>query len=872
MSLAPGTKLGPYEIVAELGAGGMGEVYRARDTRLDREVAIKVLPAHLSSNPEIRARFALEAKTVSSLNHPHICTLFDVGREGDTDYLVMELIEGETLAQRLAKGPLPLSEVLRFGAQIAEALDRAHRAGVLHRDLKPGNVMLTKSGAKLMDFGLARATSLGAASDLTSSPTVAAPLTAEGTILGTFQYMAPEQLEGGESDARADLWALGCVLYEMATGKRAFEGKSQASLISAIMKDAPQPLAGLAPLAPTRFNRVVMQCLAKDPEQRWQSARDVAHELAWIVEDGSNPEAPASAAAAAPRRGSPWLRFAAPLALAVIVGAGAFLAGSRHQRAAAPAAVSFRQLSYMQQTVFNARFSPDGQSVLFSGAPEGTVPQLYQIQAQYPEPRVLGLQDVHLLSVSSRGEMAVLTGAKFLGAHRLFLGTLATLPIGSEAPRAVLEDVRDADWSPDGTKLAIIRTVGGVDRLEFPIGTVLYQAPGYLSDLRVSPRGDRIAFLRHPIRWDDRGEVVAVDLAGHLTVLAKDFETIEGLAWDSGGERVLFAAAASGSSNYSVFAATLDGRLSVAAPSPSGLTFYDSRPDGRWLLAREDAHNEILVLAPGAKNERDLSWLDYGDNPALSSDGRTLLFTEQADSAGPFYAVCLRRTDGSPVVRLGDGGSRGLSPDGTWALALVHTTPPKLMIYPTGAGVQRQLAQGLFASILSAGWYPDGSKTLVCGSRAAEPSRCFSVDIAGGEPKPVTPEGTTDGWVSPDGTTVLARDASAKFVVYPLNGSAPSPAPGIGISERVLHWSADGRSVLVGDLSSVPARVDKLMLGTGARSRFVELAPVNRAAASYIYAAAFSADERAYAYSLVRNRSYLYEVSAGRVEFPGSPP
>ena len=246
MSLNPGTKLGPYEILSPLGAGGMGEVYRARDTRLGRDVAVKVLPQHLSSNSEVRARFEREAKTVSSLNHPHICTLFDVGREGETDYLVMELIEGETLAARLAKGPLPVPEVLSSASQIADALDRAHRAGVVHRDLKPGNVMLTKSGAKLMDFGLARATGLAGSGSsatmaaLTQSPTIAQPLTAEGTIVGTFQYMSPEQLEGKEADARSDIWALGCVLYEMATGKRAFEGKSQASLIAAIIEHEPR--------------------------------------------------------------------------------------------------------------------------------------------------------------------------------------------------------------------------------------------------------------------------------------------------------------------------------------------------------------------------------------------------------------------------------------------------------------------------------------------------------------------------------------------------------------------------------------------------------------------------------------------------------
>src|SRR5262245_61712150 len=274
----------------------MGEVYRARDTRLGREVAIKVLPQHLSANPEVRSRFEREAKTISSLNHPGICTLFDVGREDSTDYLVMELVEGETLAARLAKGPLPPAEVLKLGAQIADALDRAHRAGVVHRDLKPGNVMLTRGGAKLMDFGLARATGLagpGGASGvtqvaLTQSPTVAAPLTAEGTIVGTFQYMAPEQLEGREADARSDLWALGCVLYEMSTGRRAFEGRSQASLISAIMSSEPPPIEQTSPLSPPALDRLVHACLAKDPEDRLQTAHDVKLQLSWIAGDSQS--------------------------------------------------------------------------------------------------------------------------------------------------------------------------------------------------------------------------------------------------------------------------------------------------------------------------------------------------------------------------------------------------------------------------------------------------------------------------------------------------------------------------------------------------------------------------------------------------------
>jgi serine/threonine protein kinase len=284
MPLAPSTRLGPYEIVAPIGAGGMGEVYRARDTRLGRDVAVKVLPAGVSENPDARARFEREARVASSLNHPNICVLHDIGRHGDTDYLVMEMVDGESLAERIARGPLPVDEVVKLGTQLADALHRAHRAGIVHRDIKPGNVMLSRSGAKLMDFGLARsqrAPGGGHDTAMTQTPTVQQPLTAEGTMVGTFQYMAPEQLEGREADARSDLWALGCVLYEMATGRRAYDGQTPASLISAIMRDDPRPMLELAPLTPPALDRVVRSCLVKDPERRWQSAQDLALALRW---------------------------------------------------------------------------------------------------------------------------------------------------------------------------------------------------------------------------------------------------------------------------------------------------------------------------------------------------------------------------------------------------------------------------------------------------------------------------------------------------------------------------------------------------------------------------------------------------------------
>src|ERR1700731_3009721 len=289
MPILPGRRLGPYEILTAIGAGGMGEVYKARDTRLDRIVAIKVLPTHLADRSELRERFEREAKTIASLNHPHICTLYDTGHQDGIDFLVMEYLEGETLAQRLAKGPLPIQQVLQYAIEIADALDKAHRKGITHRDLKPGNIMLTKSGTKMLDFGRAKLKQDASpgAGPLSQLPTATHAITAQGTILGTLQYMAPEQLEGKEVDARTDIFAFGAVVYETATGKRAFEGESQASVIAKILETDPPPISSLQPMTPPALDRVVKRCLAKEPDERWQSANDLTNELKWIAESGS---------------------------------------------------------------------------------------------------------------------------------------------------------------------------------------------------------------------------------------------------------------------------------------------------------------------------------------------------------------------------------------------------------------------------------------------------------------------------------------------------------------------------------------------------------------------------------------------------------
>jgi eukaryotic-like serine/threonine-protein kinase len=444
MTLSAGTKLGPYEILSPLGAGGMGEVYRARDTRLGRDVAIKVLPQHLSTNPEVRARFEREAKTVSSLNHPHICTLFDVGRDGDTDYLVMELIEGETLATRLAKGALPLADTLRIGSQIADALDRAHRAGVVHRDLKPGNVMLTRSGAKLMDFGLARASGLapapgsGTIGALTHSPTVAQPLTAEGTIVGTFQYMSPEQLEGKEADARSDVWALGCVLYEMATGRRAFEGKSQASLITSIMGSEPAPISQLSPMTPPALDRLVQGMLVKDPVDRLQSAHDVKLQLAWIAEGGSGAGLPKQVA----HRRKSRERVAWTIATALMLVSAALLGRQLTMKYTPPAQVTRTMIP----------------------APASTRLQITGDDSGPP-------------AISPDGTMLVFDAVGGGGGKRLWLRHLDDL---TSRPLAGTEDASYPFWSPDNRSIGFF-TFDKLRRLDLATGSVVTLVGGIQS-------------------------------------------------------------------------------------------------------------------------------------------------------------------------------------------------------------------------------------------------------------------------------------------------------------------------------------------------------------------------------------------------------
>ncbi len=516
MTLAAGSKLGPYEILSAIGAGGMGEVYKAKDPRLGREVAIKVLPASFSQDADRLRRFEQEAKAAGVLNHPNITAVYDIGTHDDAPYVVQELLEGETLRAVLSGGRVPPRKAIDYALQIAHGLSAAHEKGIVHRDLKPENLFVTKDGRlKILDFGLAKLTHQEEGNQATNFPTATAG-TEPGVVMGTLGYMSPEQVRGKPADPRSDIFSFGAILYEMLSGKRAFHGDSAADTMSAILREDPPDLSVTNQSISPGLERIVRHCLEKNPEQRFHSAHDVAFALDAL---SSTSATGAGSVAPIPAGGRKrQLLPAAGLALALAAVAIAYFLGRRAESRARPEGASFQQLTFRQQAIFSARFAADGKTIVFSAAPKGNSPELFVVRPEFPDPRPMGVRAVHLLSVSSRGELAVLTGAHYL-AHNLFQGTLARMPLEGGAPRDVLENVREADWSPDGADLAVIREVNGKDRLEFPVGKVLFETGGYLSDPRFSPKGDRIAFFEHPWRYDDRGQVAVVDLAGKKTVL-----------------------------------------------------------------------------------------------------------------------------------------------------------------------------------------------------------------------------------------------------------------------------------------------------------------------------------------------------------------
>jgi Tol biopolymer transport system component len=785
MTLAAGTRLGPYEIVAPLGAGGMGEVYRARDPRLGRDVAVKVLPQHLSSSSEVRTRFEREARTVSSLNHPNVCALFDVGREGDTDYLVMELVEGETLAARLARGALPVADVLRLGGQIADALDRAHRAGVIHRDLKPGNVMLTRSGAKLMDFGLARATGLAgpagsvSAAALTQSPTLAQPLTAEGTLVGTFQYMSPEQLEGKEADARSDLWALGCVLYEMASGRRAFEGRSQASLISSIMSSEPPALTTLTPLAPPALESLVRACLAKDPDERVQTAHDTRLQLGWIADGGSGSGARAVATTAPRRRG----RAVAFSVLGGVAAALAVFAVVTLLRGAAPAPAQMHlSLLAPENATFDDEecqvvISPDGSKILFAASDSVGLTQLWvrDLAAFHAEP-LAGTQQASTPFWSPNSQ-----AIGFFAAGKLKRLDLATRTVQAlcDAP-----DGRGGAWSPRGVIVFSAGAVGGLSRVAEGGGAPAVVVPLDSTRHELS--------LRFPSFLSDGNHFVYVALAPDSGIKVR-FASLD-------GHGTAFVTAADGSARYAAPGYLLYGRrgslVAQRIDESSGRLLGATHVLGTWSTTTRYAgaypvsvsDNGIIAQRHYAPRSSVFTWLDrYGRKtgsvsvPAapysdlwLSRDDQRLACARAGDDGGSdILAIDLARGLATPLTHdLANAERPALSPDGEWVLFtdLAGNARNVYRVRANGASEPALYIAGQSPFTDVDAWSPDGRTVLLreIGSRTGEDIWAWrpGVDAA---PTPLL-QGRSheeDPSFSPDGRWIAYRsDESGRSELY----------------------------------------------------------------------------------------------------------
>jgi serine/threonine protein kinase len=801
MALSAGTRLGPYEILAPIGAGGMGEVYKARDTRLDRTVAIKVLPGHLSSNPQLRERFEREAKAISSLSHPHICSLYDIGSQDGVDFLVMEYLEGETLAHRIKREPLRLEQVLPYAIQIADALDTAHRHGVIHRDLKPGNIMLTKSGAKLLDFGLAKVRAAEVGAGMTALPTQTTPLTGEGTILGTLQYMAPEQLEGAEADARTDIFALGALIYEMATGRKAFDGKSQASLIAAIMQNDPVPVTALQPATPPVLERVVKICLSKDPDRRWQSVSDVKLELEWIAEARSTVENSASPKGRTRRARSFGLAL-----VSLLVGAAA---GVWLGRTAAVETPVFRYLTYSGHDSSPAA-SPDGRTIAFSSDRSGR-------------------RGIWLKDLTNGGEAALTEGPnddlpRFSPDSSMILfrrrSSIYRVAILGGEPRKLIEDAGGADWSPDGRQLAFLRndTKGGKRRAMMWLANangegareIAHVDNAFFFGVRWSPDGRTLAATQNP----DAIFIVSADgRAAHSARTPEGFGTSQ-LAWSADGSHVVYLRADSvvgenttdATMSRVILQHVKTGSAQAILAMPHNALTLDIAGPGRLVFDTGSSRQNLAEISIRGNVAAERRWLNRGTSqdrePVYASGGDTVIFSSNRSGNLDLWQIsrktgAVRRLTDDPA----DDWQPAVTPDGTKIVWSSNRSGPfEIWIADADGGGTRQLTHDEVAAG-DAAVTSDGRWIVYASDNPAKQGVWkIRPDGSGGVRLIIGPAYHPE--VSPDGQYLLCQMIGS-LRVFRLADGAAIPFE-ISIDARTsntqpefgrFHWMRDGRAI-----------------------------------------------------------------------------
>jgi hypothetical protein len=843
VSLQTGAILGSYEVLSSLGAGGMGEVYRARDTRIGREVALKVLPASFAKDQDRLARFEREARAAGALSHPNVVTLHDVGHIADgTPFLVTEMLEGATLRTTLAARALPPRKAVDYAIQIARGLGAAHELGILHRDLKPENLFVTQDGrVKILDFGLAKLTrpqegAVGPEADTLTSPT------SVGIVLGTAGYMSPEQVQGLPADARSDIFSFGAVLYEMLSGRRAFKGATTVETMNAILKEDPPEISAVSrPLSPA-LERILRGCLEKKAEERFHSAHDLALALE-AVAGGSSVEAPE---AAAPIRRGRRLVLTCALLLGANIAAWLFFGKS----GGSPPTPSFHRLTFRQGAVLSARFARDGQTVVYSASWAGDPGWLFSTGLGSPESRLFDLPEADIAAVSAAGEMAL----KLWPQGRVWTRTATTLalvPMSGGAPRPLLEGVTGADWSPDGKELAVIRRVGDHQRLEFPVGKVRLEGAD-ISGPRISPRGDLVAFI------DDDSAISVVDRNGTKRSLTKKGMPFQ-FAWSPGGDEVWFTDVRERFESAMLRAVRLSGeeRLLPLVRVPAHVDLYDVSREGRVLLGLGSYQKNVFWHRSDAAPEQDLTWLDASRAMDVSADGRRLLFHESGQGGGKTGAVYIRDLEGSaPPVRLGEGFAIVLSPDGKWALTQRQGSPG-LFLLPTGAGEPRAIGGAIEYWNDVGSFFPDGRRVLVQGGEKGRPERSFVVDIETGDARPVTPEGVVATAVLPDGQRVAALDGERRILLHPVDGGEPTVAPGPPEPGELGRFIIEHRWFYATEFDGRKTRVFRRDIASGRRELWKTITPADPAGLRDVEVIPIG-DGRSYVYTCHRTVSSLY--------------
>ncbi len=836
-------------------------MFRARDDRLGRDVAVKVLKAAAAADPDRLRRFEQEARAAAVLNHPNIVAVYDIGVHEGTPYIVSELLEGQTLRQRLMQGPFQLRMVTDYVRQLADGLMAAHERHIVHRDLKPENVLITRDGhVKILDFGIAKLTSREASDSPADDqgPTQ----TKVGVVLGTVGYMSPEQLRGKSVDHRTDIFSFGSILYEMLTGKRAFVGETEVDTMLSVLNTEPPEIALVRQNVPDTFDQIIRHCLEKEPENRFQSTRDLSFALGTVTGSSSKQVVIPDAHWKRIRKRWPWIA-----ATVLLVGVGVWL-GAWLRPAPAP---RYRRITFERGTVYSARFRPDGRSILYSAAWNGQPLQIYSTVGDAPQSQPLDLANDYLFAISPGNELAL--GLRWTHGARLDVSSsvLARSPLAGGTPREVLENVVWADWSPSG-ELAVVRHAGGHARLEFPIGKVLYETSGDISNIRFSPKGDRIAYMDHPEAFDDRGTVCITDLQGHRTTLSRQWQSEDGLAWTPAGAEIWFAAAESSLSNRELWAVNLSGHVRRIFSVPGGFTLHDIASDGRVLVTMNTERLAMEWVGQDPSHIQDLSWYDWSIAKDFTHDGQWVLFEEGGAPAGPNYSVAIRRIDGSPPIRLGDGTAGGLSPNGKWAISVATSKPPHLTLLPVGAGQAREVPlTGLdYVDPGAARFMPDGRHILVFGSVPGKSVRGYLVDSDGVSPMvPITPDGVGGVLPSPDGKYLAGlgmrqADSSNPITLFPTAGGNSIPLSASYPPYVVCQWANDSRALYVYTLGQIPLSVFRLDVATGKISPLRELIPADRAGVVTIAPVACHPSGNEFAFSFYQTLSVMYVITGLR--------